>query len=71
MPWSSGWYCYFTVRRPWVQISAQRLTILTVFFGVSQSVQENVGIVPQIRPWSLLFTFFPVHYALIVPSDAV
>jgi hypothetical protein len=56
-----------------VEISAQRPSILTqVFRSFPQSVKGNTGIMPQIRPWPLPSTFFPIHYSLIIPSyDAV
>jgi hypothetical protein len=36
-----------------------------VFRGFPQSLQANARIVPQIKPWPLPSTAFPVHYSLI------
>jgi hypothetical protein len=49
-----------------------RPAILTkVFVGFSRALQTDVEIVPQIRPWPLSSTFFPINYLLIIlPFEA-
>lgn len=42
-----------------------------VYHGFHQSLQANARIVPQIRPWSYSFIFFPVHNTLIPSFSAV
>jgi hypothetical protein len=48
-------------------------TILTeIFRRRPQSLQANVGAVPQVRPRLISSTFFPIHYSLIkLPFDAM
>jgi hypothetical protein len=56
--WSSG-SC--------VQISVQRLTILTdILCDLPQSFQANVRVVPQIRPHLLPSTNFPIPYSIMI-----
>jgi len=42
-----------------------------LFSGFTQSLQANVGIIPQIKPRPLSSTSFPMHLSLILSSDTI
>jgi hypothetical protein len=51
-----------------VLLSAAIMTAqIEILSGFLQSVQQNSGTTPPVRPQSLPSTFFPIHYAL--PSN--
>jgi hypothetical protein len=57
----------FIFERSWIQISAQRQTILTeVFCDFLCPFRQTT--IPQIRPHPLPSTSYPKHFSLIIPS---
>ena len=47
----------------------QRMTILTdIFCDSSQSLQPNVEVVPEDRPWPLPSISLSIHYSLVIKS---
>jgi hypothetical protein len=52
-----------------VQVLAQRKgNLMQVFRGFPWSFQENIWIVPQIRPCLLPYTFSTIYYSLVILS---
>lgn len=57
----------FVFGRSKFQVPTRTSSFLTEGFrGFSQSFTQNYGIVSQIRPRPLAFTYFTIHYSLVI-----